>query len=56
MTFGLLIGLLRCSTVRRFIATFYLCEGDSDKQNKFDRSKISNYNRQYVEELKLQLL
>ena len=33
---------------------FYLCEGDSDMQGRFNQSNISNYDRQYVEKLKLQ--
>ena len=59
-TFGLLssycgvwfvIGLLRCGAAHRLVETLYLCGGDSDRQRGFDRSKISNYGRQYVEEL-----
>ena len=38
-----------------FIATFYPCEGDSDMQDIFNQSNISNYDRQYVEELRLQI-
>ena len=34
----------------RFVAAFYLCMNDLNKQNGFDRSKISNDGRQYVEE------
>ena len=34
---------------------FYLCEGDSDKQDIFGQLNISNYGRQYVKELKLQI-
>ena len=34
------------------IATFYLCEDDSNMQSGFDRLKISYYDHQYVEELK----
>ena len=33
----------------------YSCDGDSDKQNRFDQSNISNYSRRYVEELELQI-
>ena len=32
------------------MVAFYLCKGDSDRQSRFDRSKISNNGRQYVEE------
>ena len=49
------VGLLRRGIVRRLVAMFYLCGGDSDKQGKFDQSKISNYGSQYVEELELQI-
>ena len=45
------VDLLQCDVVRHFVATFYLCGGDLDRQNRFDQSKISNYSRQYVEEL-----
>ena len=54
--FGLSLALLRHGDVCRFVAVFYPCEGDSYKQDKFDQSKISNYGRQYVEEMKLQIL
>ena len=58
--FFVLSSFYRRLVCRRFIdvvlvVTFYLCGGDSDKQVKFDQSKISNYGRQYVEELELQL-
>ena len=42
------------SVVHRSAAVFYLCGGNSDRQERFDQSKISNYSRQYVE-LKLQI-
>ena len=32
-----------------FIATFYLYEDDSNMQNRFNQSKISYYDHQYVE-------
>ena len=43
------VSLLRCSVVRRFVVTFYLSKGDSDRKNGSDQSNISNYSRQYVE-------
>ena len=43
------------STVRRLVTAYYLCGGDSDRQDKFDQSKISNYSRQYVKELELKI-
>ena len=43
----------RRGVVRRLVAAFYLCGGDLDRQNKFDQSKISNYDCLYVKELKL---
>ena len=54
-TFGL-SSFYRRGVVRHLIAVFYLCGGDSDKQDIFDQSKISNYGHKYVEELKLQIL
>ena len=33
----------RHGVVRRLVVTFYLCGGDSDRQDIFDQSKISNY-------------
>ena len=33
----------------------FICGRDLDKQNKFDQSKISNYNLHYIEELELQI-
>ena len=33
------------------IATFYLCEDDSNRQSEFDQLKISYYDHQYVKEL-----
>ena len=37
------INLLRRDVVRRLVTTFYLCEDDSDNQDIFDQSNISNY-------------
>ena len=54
--FGLLSALLRCGDVCRFVAAFYPYEGDPNKQDRFDQLKISNYGRQYVEEMKLRIL
>ena len=51
-TFGL-SSFYRRNVVRHLVATLYLCEGDSDRQYIFNQSKISNYDRQYVEELEL---
>ena len=48
-----LSSFYRHGAVRGLVAAFYLCEGDSNRQNKFDQSKRSNYGHQYVEELKL---
>ena len=50
------ISLLWYDVVRRLVTGFYLYEGNSYKQNRFDRSILSNYSRQYVEELKLHIL
>ena len=47
------VGLLRCRVIRHLVAAFYLYEGDSNKQDRFDQSKTSNYGHQYVEELEL---
>ena len=52
-TFGLLLALLRCGSIRHLIAVFYSCEGNSNRQGRFDQSNISNYGHQYVEELEL---
>ena len=49
------ISLLRRYVIRWLVVAFYLCKGDSDRQDRFDRSKISNYGRRYVEELELQI-
>ena len=46
-------NFLRHGVVHRLVAAFYLCDDDSDRQNKFDQSKISNYGCQYIEELEL---
>ena len=35
-TFGLSSALLRCSVVRLLVAAFNPCEGDSDRQDRFD--------------------
>ena len=37
------ISLLRRGVVRCLVTTFYPCEGDSDRKDKFDHLKISNY-------------
>ena len=47
-----IIDLLRLAVVCRFVAAFYLCRSDSDTQSGFNQLNISNYNRQYIEELK----
>ena len=52
-TFGLSSPLLRCGAIYCLVATFYLCEDDSDMQDKFDQSKISNYGHFNIEELEL---
>ena len=46
-----IVDMLRRGVVRRLIATLYLYKSDSNRQNEFDQSKISNYDGQYVEEL-----
>ena len=46
-TFGL-SSFYRCGTICHLVMAFYLYGGDSDKQDKFYQSKISNYSRQYV--------
>ena len=35
---------------RRFVGALYLYRNDSERQNEFDQSKISNYYPRYVEE------
>ena len=45
------VDLLRRGVIRRFVAVFYLCGGDLDRQSESDQFKISNYGCQYVEEL-----
>ena len=50
-TFGL-SSFYRHGAIRHLVVTFYLYRNDSDKQYIFDRSEISNYSRQYIEELK----
>ena len=47
-----IVGLLRHDVFRRLVAIRYMGEGNSNKQNRFDQSKISDYGHQYVEELK----
>ena len=54
MTFGFSSVLLQHGVIRHLVTKFYRREDDSDKQNTFDQSKISNHGRQYVEELELQ--
>ena len=46
-TFGLL-SFYRRGVIRRLVTVFYLYGGDSDRQNRFDQSKISNFGHQYV--------
>ena len=51
-----LSSFYRCGIVRRLVVVFYLCGSDSDKEDRFDSSKISNYVVNiYIEELKLQI-
>ena len=50
--FGL-SSFYRRGTVRHLVVTVYLCEDDSNRQDIFDQSKISNYNHQYIEEPEL---
>ena len=52
-TFGLSSPLLRRGAIYCLVATFYPCEDDSDMQDKFDQSKISNYSHFNIEELEL---
>ena len=35
---------------RRFVGALYLYRNDSERQNEFDQSKISNYYPRYVED------
>ena len=46
------VGLLQRGVVRHLVTMLYLRVSNLDRQNKFDKSKISNYGRQYDEELK----
>ena len=39
---------------RSLVTTTFICEGNSDRQNRFDKS-ILEYDHQYVEELKLDI-
>ena len=41
LKFGL-SSFYRRGVVRRLVIAFYLCVGDSDKQNRFDQSNISS--------------
>ena len=41
-TFGL-SSFYRCGVVCRLVVMFYRCESDLDRQNRFNQSKISNY-------------
>ena len=52
LTFGL-PSFYRRGIDRRLVAAFYLCRDKSNKQGKFDQLKMSNYDRQYFEKLKL---
>ena len=45
------LSLVYYDVVFFVVLVFYLCEGNSNKQNRFDQLKISYYSRQYVEEL-----
>ena len=45
------INLLQWGVFPRLVVELYFCEGDSDKPNGFDQSKISDYGHQYIEEL-----
>ena len=49
------VRLLRRNVVRCLVVTFYMCRGDSDKQNGSDQFTISIYGHQYVKELELQI-
>ena len=40
---------------RRLVSAFYPYENNSDMQDIFDQSNISNYGREYVKKLKLQI-
>ena len=48
-TFDLSSVLLQRGAIYHLVAVFYLCDDDSNRQNRFDQSKISNYVCQYVE-------
>ena len=52
--FLLSLALFRYGIIIRLAVTFYFYESDSDRQYIFDQLKISNYDHQYVEEIKLQ--
>ena len=41
-TFGF-SSFYRCGVVCRLVVMFYRCESDLDRQNRFNQSKISNY-------------
>ena len=51
-----IVDLLRRDVFRHLVTTLYLCGGNSNRQSKFDQPKISDYDRQYVEELELLIL
>ena len=38
-----LTSFYRHSTIRHIVVAFYLCEDDSDKQDRFNQSNITNY-------------
>ena len=46
---------LVCRRLCYDVVSVYLCDDNSDKQDIFDQSKISNYDRQYIKELELQI-
>ena len=48
-TFDLSSTLLQRGAICHLVVAFYLCDDDSNRQNIFDQSKISNYVCQYIE-------
>ena len=51
----MLSSFYRYDAFYHLVTAFYPYESDSDMQNRFDQSKISNSNDQYIEELELQI-
>ena len=49
------LGLLRYDIVCCLVAAFYLCVGDLDKQDKFDKLKYQIMVVSMLEELELQI-